>query len=176
MNWQSSINFKKIQKFINFCNFYQRFIKKFFKIVQFILKLIQKNIMFQWFETYQKIFKQLKNAIIFALIFCHFDRFRKFIIEIDSFDYVNEKILFQYNDKNILHSVTFYNKNIISTKCNYEIYDKKLLIIIKCLKHWRSKLKTTNILIKIFIAYKFLKHFIIIKKLFRRQIVKRARI
>ena len=54
-------------------------------------------------------------------------------------------------------------------KCNYEIYDKKLLIIIKCLKHWRSKLKTTNISIKIFIDHKFLKHFMIIKKLFRRQ-------
>ena len=52
VNWQSSINFKEIQKFISFCNFYRRFIKKFSKIVQFILKFIQKNTMFQWFETY----------------------------------------------------------------------------------------------------------------------------
>ena len=47
VNWQSSINFKKIQKFINFCNFYQRFVKKFSKIVRFMLKFIQKNMMFQ---------------------------------------------------------------------------------------------------------------------------------
>ena len=40
VNWQSSINFKKIQRFINFCNFYQRFIKEFFKIVWLILKFI----------------------------------------------------------------------------------------------------------------------------------------
>ena len=65
--------------------------------------------------------------------------------------------------------MTFYNKNMISTKCNYEIYDKKLLIIIKCLEHWRSELKTTNILIKIFIDHKSLKHFMIIKELSRRQ-------
>ena len=31
VNWQSSINFKEIQKFINFCNFYRRFIKNFLK-------------------------------------------------------------------------------------------------------------------------------------------------
>ena len=40
VNWQSSTNFKEIQKFINFCNFYWRFIKKFSKIVRLMLKLI----------------------------------------------------------------------------------------------------------------------------------------
>ena len=40
VNWQSSINFKEIQKFINFCNFYRRFIKKFSKIVRLMLKFI----------------------------------------------------------------------------------------------------------------------------------------
>ena len=170
VNWQSLINFKKIQKFISFCNFYRRFIKEFFKIVWFMLKFIQKNTMFQWFKTCQKIFEQLKDAIIFVSVFRHFDRFRKFIFEIDSFDYVNGKVLSQYDDEGVLHSVTFYNKNMISTKCNYEIYDKKLLIIIKCLEHWRSKLKATNISIKIFIDHKSLEHFMIIKKLSHRQI------
>ena len=169
VNWQSSINFKKIQKLISFCNFYWHFIKEFFKIVRLMLKFIQKNTIFQWFETCQKIFEQLKDAIIFASVFRHFDRFWKFILEIDSFDYVNGKVLFQYDDEDVLHSMTFYNKNIILTKCNYEIYDKKLLIIIKCLEHWRSKLKATNILIKIFIDHKSLKHFMIIKELSRRQ-------
>ena len=78
-------------------------------------------------------------------------------------------MLSQYDDKDILHLMMFYNKNIILTKYNYKIYDKKLLIIIKCLKHWRSKLKMTNILIKIFIDHKSLKYFMIIKKLFCRQ-------
>ena len=40
VNWQSSINLKKIQEFINFCNFYQRFIKEFSKIVRLMLKFI----------------------------------------------------------------------------------------------------------------------------------------
>ena len=40
VNWQSLINFKKIQRFISFCNFYWHFIKEFFKIVRLILKFI----------------------------------------------------------------------------------------------------------------------------------------
>ena len=71
-----------------------------------------------------------------------------------------------YNNKDLLYSLTFYNKIILLAKYNYEIHDKKLSTIIKYLNHSRLKLKTINILIKIFINYKFLKYFMIIKKLF----------
>ncbi len=63
----------------------------------------------------------------------------------------------------------FYSKNMIFAECNYEIYDKELLIIIRCLKHWHSELKYTDILIKIFINHLNLKYFMIIKKLTWRQ-------
>ena len=66
---------------------------------------------------------------------CYFDRIKKTILKIDVFNYVNSEILSQYDNKKMFHLVTFFNKNIISTKCNYEIYNKKLLIIIRCLKH-----------------------------------------
>ncbi len=80
-------------------------------------------------------------------------------------NYVNDEVLSQYDDEDILHSVIFYNKNMIFAECNYEIYDKELLIIIRCLKHWCFKLKCTNILIKIFIDHLNLKYFMIIKEL-----------
>jgi len=70
-----------------------------------------------------------------AFILKHFDLIREAILETDFLNYVNDEVLSQYNDEEILHSVTFYSKNMISAECNYEIYDKKLLIIIHCLKH-----------------------------------------
>ena len=73
-----------------------------------------------------------------------------------------------YDNRNILHSITFYNKNLLSVKCNYEIYIKKLLIIIKYSKYLRSKLlRTMNISIKTFTNHMFLEYFMITKKLFR---------
>ncbi len=63
----------------------------------------------------------------------------------------------------------FYSKNMISAECNYKIYDKELLTIIWCLKHWYLELKCTDILIKIFIDHLNLKYFMIIKKLIRWQ-------
>ncbi len=59
---------------------------------------------------------------------------------------------------------------MIFAECNYEIYDKELLIIICCLKHWCLELKCMNILIKIFINHLNLKYFMIIKKLIRWQV------
>ena len=44
-------------------------------------------------------------------------------------------MLSQYDDESNLHSMTFYNKNLLFVECNYKIYDKKLLVIVRCLKH-----------------------------------------
>ena len=52
---------------------------------------------------------------------------------------------------------------------NYKIYDKELLTIIRCLKHWRPELKSIDIPIKIFIDYRNLEYFITTKELTRRQ-------
>ncbi len=106
--------------------------------------------------------------IIFILK--HFNSIRKIILKTDFLNYVNDEVLSQYDDENILHSMIFYNKNMILAECNYEIYDKKLLIIIRCLKHWCFKLKCMNISIKIFINHLNLKYFIIIKELIRWQV------
>ncbi len=102
-----------------------------------------------------------------AFILKHFDLIREAILKINFLNYVNDEVLSQYDEKNILHSVIFYSKNMILAECNYEIYDKELLIIIHCLKHWHLELKCMNISIKIFIDHLNLKYFMIIKKLIR---------
>ena len=84
-------------------------------------------------------------------------------------DYVSVKILFQKKTTSFDLS-RFFFKTLLSAKCNYKIYDKELLAIIQCFEKWKSKLQSINELIKILIDHKFLKYFMIIKKLNRRQI------
>jgi len=75
-------------------------------------------------------FNHMKRHIIETSILCHFDQTHETILEIDSFNYVNDEVLSQYDDEEVLHLIVFYSKNISSAECNYEIYDKELLIII----------------------------------------------
>ncbi len=168
-NWEVSRSLTHVQIFIDFCNFYRRFIKNFSKIVRFMIKLTWKDHLFEWTEICQIIFEELKQQIMTAFILKHLNLIREAILKTDFLNYVNDEVLSQYDDEDILHSVIFYSKNMILAECNYEIYDKELLIIIRCLKHWRFKLKCTNISIKIFINHLNLKYFMIIKELIRRQ-------
>ena len=62
----------------------------------------------------------------------------------------------------------FFFKNLNPAKCNYKIYNKELLVIIKSFEQWILKLKKIEILIKVITDYKSLKYFITTKKLTRR--------
>ena len=168
-SWQVSQSLTYVQIFIDFCNFYRRFIKNLSKIARSMIKLIQKDHLFEWTEICQTIFEKLKQQMITALVLKHFDSIREAILKTNFLNYVNDEVLSQYDDEDILHSMIFYSKNMISAECNYEIYNKELLTIIWCLKHWRFELKCTDISIKIFIDHLNLKYFMIIKKLIRRQ-------
>ncbi len=156
VDWSTFNNLIQMQFFIDFCNFYWCFIKNFSKIVHSMIQLTQKKIIFEWNEVCQIIFDHMKRCIIKTSILRHFDQTRKTILEIDSFNYVNDEVLSQYNDEDVLHSIVFYSKNMSSAECNYKIYDKELLIIIWAFEHWWLELKLTDISIKMFIDHQAL--------------------
>jgi len=81
------------------------------------------------------IFDHMKKRMIEASILRHFDQNKEIILETNSFNYVNDDILSQYDDEETLHSMIYYSKNLSFAECNYEIYDKKLLAIIRVFKH-----------------------------------------
>ncbi len=156
VDWSTLNNLTQMQFFIDFCNFYQRFIKNFSKIVRSIIQLTQKKIIFEWNKVCQTAFNHMKKCMTETFILRHFNQTRDFILEIDSFNYVNDKVLSQYDDKDVLHSIVFYSKNMSSAECNYKIYDKKLLIIIWAFEHWWLELKLIDISIKMFINHQAL--------------------
>jgi hypothetical protein len=171
LQWMTSQSFKQIQNFLRFCNFYKRFIKNFAKIVKSLIKLTRKNVSFVWSDACRRTFELLKRTVIETSILTHFDSKKQTYIKNDSSDFVNVDVLSQMRKNDELHSVTFFFKNLVSTECNYEIYDKKLLTIVRCFEQWRSKLLFTesDVLIKVLTNHKNLKYFMFTKKLNRRQ-------
>jgi len=169
VEWSTSTNLTQMQFFVDFCNFYRRFIKNFSKIVYFLIQLTQKEMIFEWNQACQTIFDHMKKWMTEVFILRHFDQNRKTILETDSFNYVNDDILSQYDDEETLHSMIYYSKNLSLAECNYEIYDKKLLAIIYVFKHWWSELKLTELLIKMFTDHQALTSLMKDKELSRRQ-------
>ena len=114
-------------------------------------------------------FESLKNVLFKASVLVHFDSNRKTVLKTDISQYVTGGVLSQYNDDGSLCPVAFYSKNILLIKCNYHIYDKKLLIIIKCLKNWKFKLEIIYDLFEVLTDNQALKHFKTAQKLFFKQ-------
>jgi len=170
VNWVTSINLKEVQSFVKFVNFYHHFIKNFSKLVKSFTQLTRKDTSFVWNEVCVQAFNDLKKQVSSISVLWHFDSKWQTILKINASDYVKDEILSQYNDEDVLHSIVFYSKSMILAECNYHIYDKKLLVIIRCFEHWRLKLECTELLIQMFINHQTLKIFMKNKQLTWRQV------
>ena len=76
--------------------------------------------------------------------------------------------MLQYDDKGILRPVAFFSKKNSPAECNYEIHDKEMLAIIKCLQEWEAELKSVG-QFTILTDHKNLEYFSKIQRLSERQ-------
>jgi len=113
VNWVTLINLKEVQNFVRFINFYHHFIKNFLKLVKSFIQLTRKNTFFVWNKVYVQAFDNLKKQVSLISVLWHFNFKWQIILKIHASDYVKDKILSQYDDKNVLHSVAFYSKSMI---------------------------------------------------------------
>ena len=89
-------------------------------------------------------------------------------METDSSDFVTAGVLSQMHD-GMLRPVAFFSKKMSPAECNYMIYDKELLAIVKSFKTWRPELASVDRPVKVYTDYKNLEHFMTTKQLNRRQ-------
>ena len=118
----------------------------------------------------ERAFITLKIIFITASILCHFDLSLLIFVKCDASDFVSFSILSQKDEGGILWSVTFMFKKHSPQECNYEIYDKKLLTIIRSFECWTSELIRANHQITVLTDHKNLKYFMKIKQLTCQQV------
>jgi len=61
-NWQSPHSVGAVCSFMDFCNFYCKFISDFSNIVQPLLSITKKNVAWQWLPGHESSFLRLKDA------------------------------------------------------------------------------------------------------------------
>jgi hypothetical protein len=110
-------------------------------------------------------FDTLKATFTSVPVLARFDLDRDVIVEIDASDYVSASVLSQYDDDNILHPMAYFSKKHSPAECNYEIYDKELLAIVRAFKEWRPKLQCIINPIRVLSDHKNLEYFMITKLL-----------
>ncbi len=165
VNWLILINVKDVQSFLDFANFYIRFIYDYSRITISLTRLIRKDVLFVWSQKCQIAFNILKKVFTFKIILHYYNSDHKIVIEINALNYVFKDILSQYDENEILHSVAYFSKKHNSVKCNYEIYNKELMIIVCAFEKWWSELEDFIYSVEMITNHKNLEYFMSIKQL-----------
>ncbi len=165
VNWLILINVKDVQSFLDFANFYIRFIYDYSRITISLTRLIRKDVLFFWSQKCQIAFNILKKVFTFKIILHYYNSDHKIVIEINALNYVFKDILSQYDENEILHSVAYFSKKHNSVECNYEIYNKELMIIVCAFEKWWSELEDFIYSVEMITNHKNLEYFMSIKQL-----------
>jgi predicted aspartyl protease len=166
--WQSPTSVKGVQSFIGFANFYRRFIKDFSEITLPITKLVRKDTIFKWNDEAEQSFVRLKKIFTTAPVLAMFNHEYETILEVDASKWCIGGTLFQVGEDGIVRPCAFFSKKNSPAECNYEIYDKEMLAIVRCLEEWDAELRSVE-KFEIRSDHKNLEYFMTVRKLTERQ-------
>jgi len=95
---------------------------------------------------------------------------KKMRMEVDAPDYVTGEVLSMECENGLWRLVAFLSKSLNEIERNYEIHDKKILVIIQGLESWRHLLEGAQSKFEIWTDHKNLKYFMKAQKLNQRQV------
>ena len=173
--WFKSKIYKKVQVFLNFVNFYKRFIYRYFVIAASFIDLLKSNKkdkksnFYHWDEKTKQAFQQFRNIFSFAFFFIHFDFEKKIKMKTNASNFVVTNILSQRNDDDHWRSITFWSRKLISAEQNYKTHDQELFVIVTTFKQWKHYLKSSAFSMKMWSDHNNLRNFIKQKKLNQKQ-------
>jgi len=138
LNWLAPRNVKEVQKFLGLANYYRRFIKNFARIAALLYALVRKEQKWKWEKKQKEAFEELKAVFTIEPILAIPDIDREMRVEADALDYVTGGVLLTKCKDGKWRPVAFISKLLNTTEQNYEIHDKEMLAVIRCLEAQQS--------------------------------------
>jgi len=141
LNWLAPQNIKEVQKFLGLANYYRRFIKDFARIAAPLHVLVRKEQKWKWEGEQEKAFKRLKAVFTTEPVLAIPDIDREMRVEVDASDYAMGGVLSTKCENGKWRLVAFISKSLNAIEQNYEIHNKEILAVIRCLEAWRHYLE-----------------------------------
>jgi predicted aspartyl protease len=142
VDWVQPKSTKAVRSFLGFANYYRMFIEDYSNIAIPLLNLTKKGMPFTWGDAEEQSFQNMKQKFIKEPVLASYDPDKDTRVEPDSSGWAVGGVLSQFNqDQQVWHPVFFFSAKHLPAECNYDIKEKELLAVIKCLKEWRGELK-----------------------------------
>jgi hypothetical protein len=134
-NWREPTNVSKIRSFLGLAGYYRRFIEGFSKIARPMTKLLKKEKKFNWTESCEKSFQELKRRLTTAPVLTLPDIQRDFVVYCDTSRQGLGCVLMQ--DEKV---VVYASRQLKPHEQNYPTHDLEFAAVVHALKIWRHYL------------------------------------
>jgi len=134
LSWPEPRNVKDVRKFLGLANYYRRFIKDFTQVARPMNMLMRKDIKWKWRREQQKTFNELKRIFTTRLVLAAPDLDKEFRVEADALNYTTREVLLIKCSDEMWRPVAFIFKSLSDTEKNYEIHNKEMLAVVRCLE------------------------------------------
>jgi hypothetical protein len=158
--WIELTTHRHVRTFLKFVEFYQKFIKKFSKIINSLTNFFKKRKKekfdkeFKFTKKARIAFAQLKNVFIKTSILLHFNSKRKIRLKIDAFDFAISEILSQLiEETSQWHFVAFFFRKMFVAKQNYEIEEIEMLVVIESCRVFRHYVENALFFVQMLIDH-----------------------
>jgi len=138
-DWTTPKKIKEIQCFLEFCNFYRRFIEAFSRTARPLYARTEKKCIgnWEWGDKEQKAFDELRTKRSIAPVLAYFYPLAPTEIETDASKYVSSGILFQQCKEGKWRPLAYQSKTMSDAECNYDIHNKERLAIVEAFHKWK---------------------------------------
>ncbi|CAH2090022.1 unnamed protein product [Euphydryas editha] len=130
---------KDIKSFLGLASYYRRFIPEFSKYAKSLTTLLKKDVPFEWTNTQQLSFEQLKNKLVTAPVLAYPDFTKPFILTCDASSYAISAVLSQ-GDVGKDRPIAYASRTLNKAECNYSVTEKECLAIVYGTKTFRPYL------------------------------------
>jgi len=140
IEWPIPKKLRDVRSFLGFGNFYRHFIQDYSHLARPLTQVTKNGTPFVWSDLCQAAFERLKEAFTTAPILIHFDFDKEIVVETDASDIASAGILSQPGSAGLLHPIAFFSKKHTAAECNYDIYDKEFMAVVRTFEEWRAYL------------------------------------
>ena len=123
-------NHKQLKRLLGIYNYYARFCPNFALIIHPMLKLLKKNVKWEWDEECQVAFDQLKEMFINSCVISHPDFKKTIYLQTDSSKRGIGAILYQKGTKSIHNIIAIGSRVLRDAETRYSTTEREALAII----------------------------------------------
>ena len=148
-NYRRPKNFKQLQQFLGFLNYYNKFAQNYAREIVPLLNLLRKGVKYKWTDEHEKAFENVKKLFLKEKVLVIPDLNKQYILTCDGSKYAIGSVLSQIDDNGEEKIITCISRTLKASELSYFVCEIELLSVIYALQKLNTFLAGSKILVKV---------------------------